>query len=603
MAQMGVFSPSLKESVKSPPGRSSKSPPGRAAKSPTEPGGQAAGPGGAETQPAVPFRARRLAGAVRFVGRALLHNRGNQMTRAKLISILTIPVVLLLLPLYYRNKPSWCGYCMLLMAVYWATEVLPLAVTALLPMVLFPLTGLLTVEATTKNYFNNIGVVIFCSMVFTAALEVTHLDRRIALNALRMTGTSYSRILLGLMGVTMFLSMWIPNTAATSIVSPIVLTVVDLMKSTSIATRKTRSRTLNVQQYSAISEDTLMRVRNLMLLAVAYASNIGGTGSLIGTPPNIIMAGFVESRFPTANEPSFVSWMFYNVPIMLVLLLFSWMYMRRLLYGAMDEGTRTSNPDAEEAVMREVAKRCDELGHITFSESVVTFLLTLMILLSFTQKPHFIPGWSDAFAHHKMIKSSVPMVVVMTLLFVIPRESNVLGQGEQGIINWNEVSNHVNWGTILLICGGMTIADASTASGLSDLMVVGLELLDPVPDWMMVVLLCLLASVLTEFTSNSAICKLMLPVVLENATHRSIHPLYFSIPTTIGCSFAFLLPAATPPNAIVYHMGRMTPGDMAGPGLIMKIICVTTEIIAVNTWGSYVFNVNHYPQWARTKPY
>ncbi|XP_065282083.2 Na(+)/citrate cotransporter-like isoform X3 [Dermacentor albipictus] len=559
MAQMGVFSPSLKESVKSPPGRSSKSPPGRAAKSPTEPGGQAAGPGGAETQPAVPFRARRLAGAVRFVGRALLHNRGNQMTRAKLISILTIPVVLLLLPLYYRNKPSWCGYCMLLMAVYWATEVLPLAVTALLPMVLFPLTGLLTVEATTKNYFNNIGVVIFCSMVFTAALEVTHLDRRIALNALRMTGTSYSRILLGLMGVTMFLSMWIPNTAATSIVSPIVLTVVDLMKSTSIATRKTRSRTLNVQQYSA--------------------------------------------RFPTANEPSFVSWMFYNVPIMLVLLLFSWMYMRRLLYGAMDEGTRTSNPDAEEAVMREVAKRCDELGHITFSESVVTFLLTLMILLSFTQKPHFIPGWSDAFAHHKMIKSSVPMVVVMTLLFVIPRESNVLGQGEQGIINWNEVSNHVNWGTILLICGGMTIADASTASGLSDLMVVGLELLDPVPDWMMVVLLCLLASVLTEFTSNSAICKLMLPVVLENATHRSIHPLYFSIPTTIGCSFAFLLPAATPPNAIVYHMGRMTPGDMAGPGLIMKIICVTTEIIAVNTWGSYVFNVNHYPQWARTKPY
>ncbi|XP_075539761.1 Na(+)/citrate cotransporter-like [Dermacentor variabilis] len=521
---------------------------------------------------------------------------------------------------------------MLLMAVYWATEALPLAVTALLPVVLFPLTGLLTVEATTKNYFNNIGVVIFCSMVFTAALEVTHLDKRIALNALKMTGTSYSRILLGLMGVTMFLSMWIPNTAATSIVSPIVLTVVDLMKSTSIATRRskhaflflrikrcTRARTslcytftqkhvarskgLGVQPYSPISEDTLTRVRNLMLLAVAYASNIGGTGSLIGTPPNIIMAGFVESRFPTAKEPSFVSWMAYNVPIMLVLLLFSWMYMRRLLYDAMDEGSRTSNPDTEEAVMREVAKRCDELGHITFSESVVTFLLTLMILLTFTQKPHFIPGWSDAFAHHKMIKSSVPMVVVMTMLFVIPRESNVLGQSEQGIINWDEVSNHVNWGTILLICGGMTIADASTKSGLSDLMVVGLEVLDPVPDWMMVVLLCLLASVLTEFTSNSAICKLMLPVVLENATHRRIHPLYFSIPTTIGCSFAFMLPAATPPNAIVYHMGRMTAGDMAGPGFIMKIICVTTEILAINTWGSNVFKVNQYPQWAMTKRY
>lgn len=138
-------------------------------------------------------------------------------------------------------------------------------------------------------------------------------------------------------------------------------------------------------------------------------------------------------------------------------------------------------------------------------------------------------------------------------------------------------------------------------SGLSDLMVVGLELLDPVPDWMMVVLLCIIASVLTELTSNAAICKLMLPVVLENALHRRINPLYFSIPTTIGCSFAFMLPAATPPNAIVYHMGHMTACEMAGPGFIMNIICISTEIIAINTWGAYVFKVNEYPQWASVK--
>ncbi|KAL1421848.1 hypothetical protein MTO96_022766 [Rhipicephalus appendiculatus] len=132
-------------------------------------------------------------------------------------------------------------------------------------------------------------------------------------------------------------------------------------------------------------------------------------------------------------------------------------------------------------------------------------------------------------------------------------------------------------------------------------MVIGLEYMDSLPDWIVVMLLCLLASVLTELTSNSAICKLMLPVVLEYAVHRNVNPLYFGIPTTIGCSFAFMLPASTPPNAIVYHMGNMTPGDMAGPGLIMNVICVSLEIVAINTWGYFVFGVDTYPLWARVK--
>ncbi|KAH7956754.1 hypothetical protein HPB52_012427 [Rhipicephalus sanguineus] len=249
---------------------------------------------------------------------------------------------------------------------------------------------------------------------------------------------------------------------------------------------------------------------------------------------------------------------------MLILLLASWLYLRRLLCGILEEGYESKKVD-EDRIMKEVVKRCEELGHIT------------------------------------MIKSSVPMVVVMTMLFIVPRESNVFGQTEQGIISWEEVCSRVNWGTILLVCGGMTIADASTRSGLSDLMVISLEYMDSVPDWIMMMLLCLLASVLTELTSSSAICKLMLPVVLENAGHRRVNPLYFGIPTTIGCSFAFMLPASTPPNAIVYHMGQMTPGDMAGPGFVMNIICVSLEIAAINTWGYYVFKVDDYPQWAWAK--
>ncbi|KAL1421847.1 hypothetical protein MTO96_022765 [Rhipicephalus appendiculatus] len=458
MAQLG--------SVTSPPAGRVKSPgiisPKRGgAMSPALSGGQV-GSGSDDGHPTFGYKAQRPAGAVGVEGRALQHERGKRMTRATLFFILAVPTLFLPIPLYYRTKASYCGYCMIIMAIYWATEVLPLAVTALMPIFMYPLSGILDVETTTKNYFNNIGVVIFCSMVFAAALEVTHLDQRIALSALRMMGTSYSRIMLVLMGVTMFLSMWIPNTAATSIVGPIVLTVTDFMKSSaSLSAKKGRHKVFSMQSFSGLDDSTLLRVRKLLLLSVAYASNIGGTGSLIGTPPNIIMAGFMDSRFPAANEPSFMSWMVYNVPVMLILLLASWLYLRRLLRDTLEESYEATKAD-EDRIMKEVVKRCEDLGPITFSQSVVVFLLTLMILLTFTQRPHFIPGWSDIFPHQMMIKSSVPMVVVMTMLFVVPRESNVLGQGEQGIISWDDVCSRVNWGIILLVCGGMTIADAST---------------------------------------------------------------------------------------------------------------------------------------------
>ncbi|KAK8785593.1 hypothetical protein V5799_008043 [Amblyomma americanum] len=444
----------------------------------------------------------------------------------------------------------------------------------------------------------NIGVVIFSSLVFAAAVEVTHLDQRVALNALRMVGSSNDRLMFGFMFITMLLSMWIPNTAATSIVCPIVMTVVDHMRETAASARKGRTHVSGfVRSEQGLDEDTTKRVRKLMLLAVAYSSNIGGTGSLIGTPPNMVLSTLMEKHFPTAREPTFVSWMVYNVPIMFGLLIVAWLYMRFLLQEALGSAATVSEENAER-IMREIVKRCDELGHITFSESVVTFLMTLMVLLMFSQKPHFMPGWSDIFPYSSMIRSSVPMVVMLMLLFIIPRETNMIGQAEQAIITWEDVCNHVNWGIVLLICGGMTIADASKKSGLTDMMVVGMEALDAVPDTVVVMLLCITSSVMTEFTSNAAISKFMLPVVLETAMHRRVHPLYFGIPTTIGCSFAFMLPASTPPNAIVYHLGRMTPGDMIGPGFLMNLICVMFEIAAIHTIGSLVFDVYQFPEWA-----
>ncbi|XP_077532269.1 Na(+)/citrate cotransporter-like [Haemaphysalis longicornis] len=190
------------------------------------------------------------------------------------------------------------------------------------------------------------------------------------------------------------------------------------------------------------------------------------------------------------------------------------------------------------------------------------------------------------------------MVTVTLMLFMIPRETDVTGGDEEGIIKWEDVCQKVDWGTMLLVCGGLTIAKAATKSGLSARMVGALDYLEPIPASMVAASLCILASIMTELTSNRAVGRLLVPVVLEAAHYRNVHPLYFGLPTTIGCSFAFMLPCGTPPNAIVFNAGHMTTGDMVKPGIIMNGMCVIFQFAALHTLGTYLFNLNSFPEWA-----
>lgn len=528
----------------------------------------------------------------------------------RLLYIVGVPLLLLPVAVCVQGKAGWCAYILLWMAFYWSAEAIPLAATALMPVFLFPFFGILNSQKVAAFYLNEIGMVMLCSLIMAGAVETSNLHKRIALKSLLAIGTSNLRLLLGFMLVTMALSVWIPNTASTSIMAPIVIAVVDLVQTASSSIEddeeSNASECLNKNKDSVpapqrkLSSAQAARQKALlttMLLSVAYAANIGSTGSPIGTGPNLVLKDLIYEMFPSSTEVSFASWMLYNIPTMILCVLVAWAYLLLTSIRTMRSSSRSA---AQEKVREEIARRYSELGPLSFPEVCVMFLMVVMILLWVTMEPLLLPGWVDLLPFGNAIKASAPAMLVTLLLFCIPRDPK--HPWESGpIITWREASDRAQWGVMILIGGGMAAGEACMQSGLSSLLVERLKGLEVLPEMLTVLLLCFAASMLTEVTSNAAVSSILLPVVCRTAIARGVHPLYFAIPVTIGCSFSFMLPAATPPNAIVYDLGNLRIPDMAKPGLMMNMLCSLVETAMIHALGVYVFGLQSFPDWARDK--
>ncbi|XP_075741854.1 Na(+)/citrate cotransporter-like [Rhipicephalus microplus] len=547
----------------------------------------------------------------------------NTLLRSwQFIYVVAVPVILLPLPFYMNSKAGLSAYVMLWMSFYWTAEPIPLPVTALMPLVLFPLFGVLTTAQATKLYFNDIGFVMFGALVVAAAIEVSNLHQRLALRALLAVGTSNRRLLLGFMLFTMFISMWISNTASASIMVPIVMAVMDHLQiltkeaqvdaGTSLGPVKSpavqvtspdepapvpvveettpvvQERTPVFEEVTPVIEDVppaenesqLVQMRKVMLLSVAYAANIGGTGSLIGTGANLVLQALYIELFKQ-DDLTFLSWMLYNVPPMLVCTFLAWIYIQQIVAKLTPKGMEQ---DSREKIRQELERRYSNLGAMRFQEAAALFFTCGMILLLLTQNPRIFPGWISLFSYGKNITPSVPVLLIVILIFVVPKDPTH-GFQNLGLLTWEEANSKAHWGVVLVICSGLTLAEASKVSGLSAILVDHLRALKALPSYVVVSILCFAASILTEFTSNAAVSVITLPIVLEMAVALEVHPLYFAIPVAIACSFSFMLPAATPPNAIVYEMGKFKISDMVAPGFIMNMACVTVELISIHTMG------------------
>ena len=419
-------------------------------------------------------------------------------------------------------------------AIWWITEAISIAVTALLPIVLFPLTGGLGLGATTASYGHKYIFLYLGGFILAIAIEKCNLHKRIALAIISIVGTNVTKIILGFMVATAFLSMWISNTAATVMILPMGMAIV----------KQLQDNPNTVADENKIFGTALM-------LSIAYSASIGGIATLIGTPTNLVLAGVVQSNF--GFEITFSQWFVFAFPIALLLLLVCWKYLTSFAFRFKQK----SFPGG----LQEIRSQRKALGKMSYEEKMVTivFACTAFAWISrsfLLQK--FIPALDD----------TIISISFAVLLFVLPGRKN----GE-AIILWKDAVK-LPWNIVLLFGGGLALASGFESSGLALWIGNKLTALEGISFLLVLLILITTVNFLTEITSNIATTAMLLPVLISLAPILGVHPYYLMIGATIAASCAFMLPVATPPNAVVFGSGYLEMDDMVRKGIWMNVISI-----------------------------
>jgi len=432
------------------------------------------------------------------------------------------------------------------MAIWWATEAIPVPATALLPLVLFEPLGIASFGEAAAPYAHSTVFLFMGGFLMALALERWNLHRRIALAILDRTGTDGRRLIGGFMLVCALLSMWISNTSTTMMLLPIVLSVIGVMR----------------DNVADIAEQDRSRFEIAMLLGLAYAASIGGLATLIGTPPNALLIGYLAENY--GIEISFARWMAVGIPVTLVMLPVTWWVLTGLLYPV--------RIPANEAVHRHLHGLRAELGPMSTAEQRVAVLFALLVAAWMLSRP--LADWAGVSAR---ISDAGIVMTAGVLLFLVPS-----GDRDQPRLMVWETTSRLPWGVLILFGGGLSLASAVSDSGLAQWLGDSLAPLNALGLTVLVVAAVALVIFLTELTSNLATTATLLPVMGAIALQAGLPPLILTVPITIAASCAFMLPVATPPNAIVFATGRVTIPQMMRAGLVLNLIgIVIVTLIAL----------------------
>ncbi len=462
----------------------------------------------------------------------------------------------------------------LLMAIWWITEIIPLAITALMPLILFPLLGIMNGKDVSVTYFNHVIFLFIGGFLVALAMERWNLHKRIALRILLFTGTGPMRLLFGFMAATAFLSMWISNTATVMMMLPIILSIIK-----------------NLEEH--VDKKDIFRFSTGLLLGIAYGASIGGIATLVGTPPNPIFIQMLDIMFPQAPDISFSDWFVFALPITLIMFLFTWLY----LYFSF-------RPAASWKLLKEVSFRQHymDLGKASFEEKIVfaDFILLALLWLTrsgFTFGNTVIPGWGSLLDNPSYINDGTVAIAMAVVLFFIPSKNR---KGKR--ILTRKTLFKLPWNILLLFGGGFALASGFKESGLSTWFGEQLSLFEGQPTLLIILTIALGMTFLTEVTSNTATTQLILPILAGLSVSLHVNPLLLMLPATISASMAFMLPVATPPNAIVFGSKRISIGTMAKTGFILNILGAIVITLLTYYWGTVVFGFDPHivPPWAMT---
>ena len=419
-------------------------------------------------------------------------------------------------------------------AIWWITEAIPIAVTALLPIILFPLTGGLGLTETTASFGHKYIFLYIGGFIIAIAMEKWNLHKRIALNVINIIGVNVEKIILGFMIATAFLSMWISNTATSVMMLPIAIAIVTQLKD--------NPNTI---------EDENLNFGKVLMLSIAYSASIGGVATLIGTPPNLILAGVVEETF--GYEITFAQWFQFGFPISTVLLFLCWKYLTNFAF----KFKQKTFPGGRE----EISRQLNALGKISYEEKLVGGVFTLTafawISRSFLLQP-VVPGIDD----------TIIGMIGAIIIFLLPTKNK-----KRSLLKWDEAVK-LPWGILLLFGGGMALAAGFKDSGLALWIGNQMTLLDGVSLFLLVFILIASVNFLTEITSNLATTAMLLPILYPMAMTIDVHPFILMVSATVAASCAFMLPVATPPNAVVFGSGYLRIPDMVRVGIWMNILSI-----------------------------
>ena len=468
------------------------------------------------------------------------------MITKKNIGLFLGPIVFVLINFFYEPKNlSSEGIAILAstlwIAIWWMTEAIPIYVTSLLPIILFPLSGGLELKLTTASYGHKFVFLFIGGFILAIAIEKWKLHKRIALNIIKIVGTKKSNIILGFMIATAFLSMWISNTATAVMILPVGLAIISQLK----------------DNPKTIENENIVFGKTLML-AIAYSASIGGMATLIGTPPNLVLAGVVKTSFNV--EINFLQWMSFGLPISIFLLFICWKYLTTIAYNFSDQNF--------ESGLNEIDKQLKELGKVSYEEKSVLIVFILTALAWVTQSfliKQFIPAIDD----------TIIAIFAAIILFILPNK-----EVSKKLLSWDDAVK-LPWGILLLFGGGMALAKGFDSSGLAIWIGSQMNFFNAIPLLFLLLILIAIVNFLTEITSNLATTAMLLPVLVALSETIEVNAFFLLVGATVAASCAFMLPVATPPNAVVFGSKILKIDDMIKKGFWMNLISILILTAAV----------------------
>jgi sodium-dependent dicarboxylate transporter 2/3/5 len=461
-----------------------------------------------------------------------------------------------------------------LMAILWISEAVPLAATALIPVIALPLAGITDAGTITKSYVNSIVFLFIGGFLIALSMERWNLHRRIALGIINAIGKRADFMVLGFMIASAFLSMWISNTATSVMMLPIGLAIISKMED-EFGEKRTHTLSLAI------------------MLGIAYGASIGGVSTLVGTPTNLAFVRIFQETFPEAPPIEFGKWIIIGIPYSITLLFVVWFLLTRVICRF----DRSLTLDRSH-----IRQELKELGPLAREEkAVLAVFVSTVLLWTFRKDLQLgiiqVPGWCNLWDGFKNIDDGTIAISMSLILFFLPARS---GDDAKRILE-GDAFKKLPWAIILLFGGGFALATGFGASGLSQYIGQGFQALGEIRTLFLIIIICLSVTFLTELTSNVATLSMLLPILATWAVSIQVHPLLFAIPATISSSMAFMMPVATPPNAVVFGSQRIKISEMARAGLLLNIVAVIFTVAATYLLLPYVIDspIDVFPKWAK----